>query len=224
VVAFETDVAELELPETQFKILSRATLPEGQTLRDQLSPAVYNSFNQHLQEFGFPAVIFDQLKPSVAAMTLEVLALQKLGLDPEYGVDKHFYKRAKSDGKEIVSLETVDFQISLVTDFPKGEGELWMKSTLSELDKMKAQYDEMLAAWQNGDAAKLEKVLNDSMKESPGIFKRLVSDRSANWVPRIEQMLQKGDNAIVIVGAGHLVGNVGVVELLKKKGLKVTQL
>src|SRR5262245_51962625 len=224
VVAFETDIAALENPDTQFKLLARATLPEGETLRQQLSPAVYARFTKHLEDSGLPAVMFDQWKPTVAAMTLEVLELQKLGLDPEYGVDKHFYSQAKKDGKEVVSLESVDFQISLITDFPKGEGEAWMKSTLGELDRLKTEYAEMLVAWQTGDAAKMEKLLNSSMRESPTVYKRLVSDRSRNWVPRIEEFLKKGDNAIVIVGAGHLVGSDGVVELLKKKGLKVTQL
>jgi uncharacterized protein len=224
VAAFETDIGSLEQPDTQFKLLARASLPDGQTLSQQLSPAVYASFSRHAQDSGFPSMTFDQMKPAVAAMMLEVIELQKFGLDPEYGVDKHFYGRAKKEGKEVLSLEPVDFQISLVTDLPKGEGELWMKSTLSELDKLKTQYDETIAAWQAGDAAKLEKLLNESMRESPAIYKRLVSDRSRSWVPRIEDLLRKGEPAIVIVGAGHLVGNDGLVELLKKKGFKVTQL
>src|SRR5262249_47284561 len=83
VAVFETDIDALERPDPQFKLLGRATLPEGQTLAGHLSPAVYASFMRHIQDSGLPVMMFEQLQPSVAAMMLEVLELQKLGLDPE---------------------------------------------------------------------------------------------------------------------------------------------
>ena len=224
VVAFETDVEKLELMDTQLKLMAKATLPEGETLRDHLSPALYATFSKYVTDAGLPAGMFDQFRPSVAGIMLEVLELQKIGLNPEYGVDKHFYKRARSDGKELVALETVDFQISLLTEFPKSEGDFLMKATLTELDQVRKTYNDMLAAWQTGDAARLDKMLNSTLGQSPAIYKRLVTDRNRAWLPKIEEMLRSGKNGIVIVGAGHLVGSEGVVELLKKKGLKVTQL
>jgi len=224
IVVFETEIEKMALPETQMKMLSKAQLPEGQTLRQQLSPATYASFTNHTSQAGLPLEMFDQFTPSIAAMMLEVLELQKLGVDPEMGVDAHFFERARKAGKKIVPLETADFQIEMATSFSKEEGELLMKSTLKEIDNAKKAYGEIVSAWQNGDAAKLEKFLNDAMRESPPIFKRLVTDRNHRWVPKIEELLNGSRNAIVIVGAAHLVGNEGVVELLKKKGLKVTQL
>jgi uncharacterized protein YbaP (TraB family) len=83
----------------------------------------------------------------------------------------------------------------------------------------------MVAAWRTGDSTAMAKLLNQATQESPVIYKRLVSDRNQSWVPRIEELLRGNKKAIVIVGAGHLVGSDGVVELLlKKKNLKVTQL
>jgi uncharacterized protein len=70
----------------------------------------------------------------------------------------------------------------------------------------------------------LEKMLNKMRAEAPSIFKKLVSDRTASWIPEFEKLLHGPQNAIVIVGAGHLVGPDGAVELLRKKGFKVTQL
>ena len=60
----------------------------------------------------------------------------KAGLNPEHGVDKHFYPLAQSAGKEIIPLETVDFQLELITGLSKEEGELLMKSTLKEIDSV----------------------------------------------------------------------------------------
>jgi uncharacterized protein YbaP (TraB family) len=204
--------------------MSKARLPEGESLSQELSPEVYRSFTNHLQEEGLPAVVFDQFKPSIAAVTLAALDLQKEGLDPEQGLDKHFFARAKKEGKQIAALETVDFQIGLITDFSKEEGELFMKTTLKDMDKLKTDIEDLLKAWQTGDAAALEKLLNDAAREAPAIYKRLLTDRSARWVPKIEEWSRSDKNVIVIVGAGHLVGKEGVVELLRTKGLKVTQL
>src|ERR1035437_1875358 len=84
--------------------------------------------------------MFDQFKPFMAAMTLEALELQKLGVDPEHGLDKHFFDRARKDGKQIVPLETVDFQLDLITGFSKEDGESVMKATLKDLDNETKEY------------------------------------------------------------------------------------
>jgi len=102
-------------------------------------------------------------------------------------------------------------------------GEMLMKATLKDLDKVRSLYADMLKAWQTGDGPALEKLLNDSMSDAPALAKRMLTDRNERWVPIIQELRRGGKNVLVIVGAGHLVGDKGVVELLKKKGLKVTQ-
>jgi uncharacterized protein YbaP (TraB family) len=223
IAVFETDVEELEKPELAMKLALKARLPEGETLSQQLSPKVYAGFSNYVQKAGMPPQMFDSLSPAIAAITLVVLELKKLDLDPEYGLDKHFYKRARQEGKTIVPLETVDFQISLMTEFSKEEGELLMKTTLKDIDKMEKEFGDLLKAWRTGDAAKLDRLLNEAMEEAPVIFKRLVTDRNRRWLPKIQELSKGKDNAIIIVGAGHLVGTDGVVELLRKQGAKVVQ-
>jgi uncharacterized protein YbaP (TraB family) len=223
IVAFEADIEAMEVPETQMKILARARLPEGQTLDQQLSAGVYANFTNHLKELGLPVAVLDQFKPSMAAITLVMLELRRLGFDPQYGLDRHFSGRARKAGKQIVALETLDFQVGLVTDFTREEGELVMKSTLEDLDKLKKEFPALLKAWQTGDADGLANMLNEVSEKVPAIFKRLVTDRNKQWLPKVEEWLRGDKNAVMIVGAGHLVGKEGVVELLRKKGYKVTQ-
>jgi uncharacterized protein YbaP (TraB family) len=223
IAVFETDVDQMENPEVAMKLATKGRLPEGQTLSDQLSPPVYSAFKVYAQKTGVPVQIFDSLTPSIAAVTLVALELRKLDLDPEYGLDKHFFNLAKQAGKKVVPLETLDFQLSLLTDFSREEGELLMKSTLKEIDTMEKDLGEMLDAWKNGDAGKLEKLLNQAKEDAPAIYKRLVTDRNRRWLPRLEELARGKENAIVIVGAGHLVGTNGVVELMKGKGFRVVQ-
>lgn len=223
IVAFETDIGELESPALGMKMLSKSQLPEGQTLENVLSPEIYKNFMKHAEDSGTPSMMVERMKPAMAAMTLEIFELLKMGMNPQFGVDKHFYPLAQSAGKEILPLETVDYQLDLVTGFSKEEGELLMKSTLKEIDNIKKDLGELIKAWREGDADKLQKLMNDAMADSPVIYKRLLTDRNHNWIPKIEELVRGDKNAIIIVGAGHLVGKEGVVELLKKDGLKVTQ-
>jgi uncharacterized protein YbaP (TraB family) len=223
VAAFETDISQMEGLEAMQQILTKAQLPDGATLEKELTPETYRELTNHVFHAGIPLFLIQSLKPVMAVAMIEQMELMKLGADPKNGLDEYFFARARESGKRIVPLETLEFQIGLVTDFTKAEGELLVKSTLKEIDNTRQFYADMVSAWKIGDAAKLEKLLNDAMQDSPAIYKRLVTNRNQSWVPQIEELLRGNQNAIVIVGAGHLVGAEGVVELLRKKRFPVTQ-
>jgi uncharacterized protein YbaP (TraB family) len=224
VAVFETDVEKMEDPQVQMKLMSKAQLPPGETLQQRLSPQTYAAFTNHARQSGLPMEMLQSMKPAMAAMMLDIVELTRLGADPANGVDKYFADRAVKDGKQIIGLETVDFQIDLMTTFSPDEDDLVMKTSLRDLDETKQNYGDIMAAWQAGDSAAIQKLLNQALQEAPSIYKRMLPDRNKSWVPKIEQLLRGGKNAIVIVGVAHLVGDDGVVELLKKNGLKVTQL
>jgi uncharacterized protein YbaP (TraB family) len=224
VAVFETELEKMDQLETQQKIMARAALPAGETLTDHLSPAVYAEFSKKLEQAGLPAATFDRLRPSIAALTLVVMEFLRLGADPDLGIDRHFFKLAQESGKRVAPLESIDFQVRLITEFTREEGEALMKSTLEQIDETRKLYPEMVAAWKRGDGSALEKMLNDAMRDAPAIYRRLLTDRNERWVPQIQRMIDGGTNTIVIVGAGHLVGSEGVVELLRKKGARIKQL
>ena len=224
VVVFETDMGAMESMKVQAKMASKSQLPADQTMRDWLSPEVYINFEKHASATGLPPALFDRLKPSVAAVAVVALEMQKMGFDPAYGVDQHFFNRAQKDGKQIVPLETVDFQIGLITDLTKEEAGLMVRTLLADFDNVRNEIKTLMQAWQQGDTVKLEKLLNEATREAPGIYRRFVTDRNERWVPKIEELARGDKPAIVIVGAGHLVGQDGVVNLLKKRGLTLTQM
>ncbi len=224
VAVFETDVEKMEDPQVQIKLMTKAQLPAGETLQQHLSAQTYAAFANQASQSGLPMEMLQSMKPAMAAMLLSIVELTKLGADPVNGVDKYFADRALKAGKQLIGLETVDFQIDLMTSFSPDEDEVVMTTSLKDLAKNKEKYADILAAWQTGDSAAIEKLLNEALQEAPSIFKRLLTDRNNSWVPKIEELLRGGKNAIVIVGVAHLVGDDGLVELLKKKGLQVTQL
>lgn len=223
-VVFEVDPQKMEDPQLQMKMLAKGRLPEGETLKQHLSSENYESFGKHVKEAGLPPQMFESMKPGLAAMILDMAQLAKLGFDPNNGIDHYFFVKARDEHKSIVGLETVDFQIDLITGFSKDEDDLVMKESLEGIDQEKEKFGEIITAWQTGDSAALQKLLNEMLEKSPTLYHRLLTDRNENWIPKIEEFLKGEKNVVVIVGAGHLVGKEGVVELLKKKGFKVTQM
>jgi uncharacterized protein YbaP (TraB family) len=66
--------------------------------------------------------------------------------------------------------------------------------------------------------------MSKSFNEYPSLYNKLFVRRNRNWVPEIIKLMNQQGDALVIVGAGHLVGKDSVIDLLTKKGYKVTQL
>ena len=223
-VVFETDLAELEDLKTQFKLLQLGQFPAGETLEKNISKETYAKLQAKLKGTAGLNTMLDQFRPWMAAVTLVVFEIQKLGFDPNNGIDKYFHRQALKDKKQIEGLETVDFQTGLFADLSKEDQESFLKETLDDIDGFSKTFDDIIDGWKTGDSKKVEGLMLDSMRKYPAIYKKFVTDRNERWVPKIEGLLRSGKDAFVVVGAGHLVGTNGVVELLKKKGIPVQQL
>lgn len=223
IVVFETDFETMEAPEAQLKMVQAGQYPPGQTLKQQVSKETYAELDSFLTKSVGIGSAFDQFKPWMVAVALLGLELKKLGFDPEHGVDKHFFTRAKKDRKSVVALETVDFQLGLFTGLTKEENEAMLKETLQEIGGFKQMLSEITTAWKTGDAQKLDALILDAMRDYPQVHKKLLLDRNRQWADKIEKLLADGKNIFVVVGAAHLVGKDSMVDLLSGKKLKVQQ-
>ena len=223
-VMFETDLSAAEDLSAQLKILQMAQYPAGETLADNLTAETYRAFQKKVKELTGIEKMFDQFKPWMASMTLLIFELQRLGFNPQSGLDKHFYDQAKTDKKKISWFESPEFQIKLLDDFSKEDQERFLKSTLEDLDRFEKVFSEIINAWKTGDAKKIDTLISDDMRKYPSLYKKLLTDRNQSWLPKIEEILKSGPDTFIVVGAAHLVGKDGVVELLTKKGYKIQQL
>lgn len=223
VVAFETDMKVLESPEFGMKLMGKATYPEGESLKKNLSPSMYSLLASNLQSSIIGVEMLNQLKPWMAAMTIVVLELQKQGFDVQNGVDKHFFARTLKDGKTPDHFETPEFQAELFTGLTDKESEEFLGQALRDMDVWKKQFELLAKAWLTGDTKTLDTLILDSFREYPLMHKKLLLDRNRAWIAKLEQFLKSEKDVLVVVGAGHLVGKDSVVDLLTAKGFKVEQ-
>jgi uncharacterized protein YbaP (TraB family) len=226
-VVFEADIDSLQDPAMQMELMTRGIYSEGDSLKHKISPGTYEDVRKRVASLGMPMQPFETFRPWLIALTLTVLEAQKLGFQPQYGLDVHFHGRAKEAQKEIGALETVKFQLGLFSGIPEERQEAFLKYNLAELDLMAEILDELVQAWESGNIKELDSIFVQRLleaKEWSDLVKLLVFDRNEDWVPKIEKLLASGKSHLVVVGALHLVGKGSVVDLLQKKGHTVEQL
>lgn len=222
VVAFETDLDGLD--EAAVRLLAAGTLPQGGRLVELVGDELHREVVTRLEASGMPPGALDHSRPWFAALSLTSLELARVGFEAENGVDVHFWRRAGAEGKRRLPLETVETQLALFTSLEGEDGVAFLRSTLEDLREVEALLDEVAAAWRAGKAEEVGALLGEGMAEHPELMRRLVDDRNRAWLPQVVELTRGPEPALVIVGALHLVGDSGLVELLRAEGLTVTQL
>jgi uncharacterized protein len=203
--------------------LALSTLPEGQSLERVLGPAAYAMLAKHAQPLGLDLALLSRFQPWFAAVTVEQLELARLGFDANAGVDMQFAQRAQADHKQIIALETVEQQLGLFAHLSLDQQRQFLLYTLEDDDKAPQSVGELVTAWRTGDTPTLERLLREDAAEFPALHQRLTTDRNRKWLATISDLLRDNQDYLVIVGALHLVGRDGVVELLGRAGYTAVQ-
>ncbi len=173
---------------------------------------------------GMPAAALRRLRTWCLALTVAAVEYGKLGADPKHGVDAHFEDLAKKDGKKAEGLETVEFQLNIFAGLSDKLQEELLLQTFTEARTVAADFADLINAWRSGDTVKLHEFLFKDADKYPELMEDFLFKRNRSWVAPLLRYLEKDEKVFVLVGAGHLVGDQGVLALLEKQGCTVTQL
>jgi uncharacterized protein len=199
-------------------------LPAGTDLKTSLGAARYQRVSTEATRLGVPMEMVGQFAPWVLGLQLMDMEYAKDGFDSESGVEQQLERRAQTDAKPTAGLETIEEQLGFFEALTPEQQAKFLDLVLNDLHDVDSDTQEVVAAWRRGDAAKLAALLSDEYKQFPALYRSLVTDRNKRWEPQIEQLLREKDNYFVVVGALHLVGDGGLLELLRKDGFKIDQM
>ena len=185
VLITEADIDAVNDPATMMGFIGKALLTD-RTLDQVIAADLYKAVIDRAGKAGLPRAAIQRMKPWFAAIALTAPALQSAGFKAEFGIDKHFYDRAKKDGAELRALETVAFQFDRMDQMSPADQEALLRSTVDDLDTQTSNVKTIADAWVKGDTAALEKLLLASMKTSPELYQRMLVERNANWVAGVE--------------------------------------
>jgi uncharacterized protein YbaP (TraB family) len=208
------------------KIIESTVYSGGETLEKHLSPEASELVKKQLTEMGTSLEAVNKYRPWFLALSLASIEIVKLGFDPNYGVDRYFLSKAM-EKKKIVELESFEYHINLFSNLSEKDQELFLLYTLKDIKVLEQELDKLVKAWTAGDGEGIEWIMTQSIKEDKRlipIYEKLVVERNREMVSKIEEYLKEKETIFVIVGAGHLVGSQGIIELLKGKGFLPEQL
>ncbi|MEN9289540.1 MAG: hypothetical protein RL317_1163 [Pseudomonadota bacterium] len=205
-------------------VMSKAVDPDGPALTAKLSPADVEPYRAALRSFGLEAANLEPLEPWFVSTLLALLPLQKLGYDAEQGVEKGLSREAKSIGKPISGLETMEEQLSFFDSLPEPAQIKLLTQSVQDLPKAEQFAQDMTRYWLSGQPDELAKLMNKSMDSTPELNKILLVDRNRRWAEWIAKRLDKPGTVFLAVGAAHLAGEDSVQAQLRTHKLKAARL
>ncbi len=223
-LVLEVDQDSLEQPSTVEMILSKGMYGDSRTLKACVSPETYEMAAKRTAELGMPIEKLSKFKPWLLSITIAAGKLLQLGFDPNLGVDKHFSRKAKEAKKPVIPLETIEYQISRFDEMTPSTQEAMLLQTLKDQEIMEKEFNKIVECWAAGDAASMEALMLKSFEQFPEVYEKLITERNRNWLPQIDSLLGQSESCLVVVGALHLVGKDGIIEMLRRKGHTVEQL
>jgi uncharacterized protein len=223
-LVMEIDLGKVDQSEAAGWMMEHGMLGEGNDLHKAIGDARYQRVTAEASRLGLPMQMADQFAPWVLGLQLMELQYAQLGFDSQAGVEQQLEHRAQTDGKPTEGLETLQQQLGLFEALTPQEQAKFLDLVVTEIHDVGSDTQAVITAWRAGDANKLAALLSDEYKSFPTLYRSLVTERNRRWVPQIEKLLRDKDNYFVVVGALHLVGDGGLLELMKRDGFKAEQL
>jgi len=224
VLIMEIDMDDLNPFTTQAAFTTYGVIQDDRTLSDMMGAELYEQALSAAEAIDMPLDMLSKTEPWYAAMTLEIMMLDRIGFNPMLGVEMYMMSKAQADGKRIDGFETVEEQIQFLDSMSIQAQRDMLISTLTEGAKLGEMMDELIDAWRHGDVEHLESGMLDDLRTHEELNKALVTDRNRRWVDRIETLLDDDEDYLIVVGALHLIGRDGVPKQLERYGYRVQQL
>jgi uncharacterized protein YbaP (TraB family) len=202
---------------------SKALAADGTKLSDRLTPEQKAKYQAAMTANGLPWPAFEGFNPWMPGMALSVAPLERLGYKTELGAEKVLTTQARTLGKKVSALETVEQQINFFATLPMAQQLAFLNSTVDGLPDVEKEFASLIVHWKAGEPDALAAEMNESLKATPELAQVLLYNRNANWAKWIKARLDQPGTVFVAVGAGHLAGAGSVQDQLKAIGLEAAR-
>ncbi|WP_413110669.1 TraB/GumN family protein [Thaumasiovibrio sp. DFM-14] len=190
------------------------------TTRDNLTTQQQATLRSIANQLKLPFRHLMNAPPWLTALQLQLHQAQQAGLRPEWGIDIQVLQSAHAQAVPIIELEGIEQQMALLSQLPEN-GLPLLLHTLEEWQPMQEMVRCMSDAWQAGDLAAFERLLDDSRIDND-TDNALIYQRNRHWSEQLKGHIAPG-HYLVVVGMLHMVGPQGLPSLLKQHGFTVEQ-
>jgi len=219
-IILEVDPMELEPAHIAGVMMALGRYEDGR-LSDAFSSDEFLELQLGLAAMGVDIEQLQPFEPWFAALQVFGLNLARNGFAGTEGVDTHFAVRAANDGKSTGGLETAREQLALFDNLPAETQKTFLLETVADSGGFRAEMERLVETWQRGDTDSLQQLIDDEFSDAPELRESMLNARNRNWLQPVTDYLDRPGETLVIVGALHLVGAGGLVELLQSEGYEV---
>jgi uncharacterized protein YbaP (TraB family) len=188
---------------------------------DRVRPEKREALRVVIAKAGIPEAALNNMETWAAAFALLQLQFKELGVSGTDGVEIALRQTFAAAGKPIQQLETNSQQLGFFDGLPEAAQRELLEGAVESPAAAKRQFDAMLGAWMSGDVDAIGRTFNAELANSPELREALLRRRNANWAYWLHSRMAQPGTVLVAVGAGHLAGEDSVVEMLKRRGLRV---
>ncbi len=213
-------------PEEMSRVNHANALParSEQRLSDVLPPQVRDKLAVALLETGRRIEDVEALQPWAVNMAVLTGITDSMGLSASRGLDQHLMGRALTAGKRTGGLETAGDQRAALAGVSLAVQIQALDELLEHRELMARTIADLHAAWRDGDVERLDRLARRNMQQNnPESYELINVARNARWLPIIQSMLDgsRTDDALIVVGSLHLLGEDGLVHALQRRGYRV---
>lgn len=216
---------EMVFDEAAYATIGRMTLVDGRlrdgrTLWDLLTPEEADTVRGAITSSGLDPTAFDRMQPWLAEVMLSGGMMQGAQVGVELQVDAEVPAERKR------GLETAEEQLGFFSSASEAAQVANLVTSARQLAQVDNReiVDQLTDAWANGDVDALDFLNRAELGGGDARFDQLITQRNQRWVGQLEALLEDNDNALVIVGAGHLAGSGGIPALLGQAGYTVERI
>jgi len=192
------------------------SIMKDHSLKDLMNEKDYNELSAYVKDsLGMPMMIFNKLKP----MTLMSLLYTKVLSCPSESYEQRFMEMARDRKKEIRGLEKIEDQMAVFDKIPDSVEAQMILEMIRKMPEQRTEFAQMVESYKKEDLNKLGEEISSS-PEWKGFEDIMLVNRNHNWIPVMSAAMKEGPQ-LFAVGAGHLPGKDGIINLLRKAGYKV---
>ena len=223
----EIELSEMNSPASQQKMMMAAMAPTDSTLSKVFTKEQFDSIDNVIKKYsGGQATLnmLEPMKPMLVGQQLTILMnLQVIpNFNPMQLLDSHVQTLGAQAGKGTFGLENIDFQINVLFGDPISKQAEDLLETIRKEEKMKSFSLNLYNAYMIQDIEKVRQLMIDpDLGLEPEDEAKMLTNRNVNWVNQLKTILPQ-KSVFVCVGAGHLPGENGVLNLLRQAGYTIT--
>ncbi|TWI81627.1 hypothetical protein IQ13_2645 [Lacibacter cauensis] len=208
---------DMDDPAMMMKMMSLMQLPKGQTIKQLFGDSAFAAFDKKYQKItGMSAALFNTFKP---LMLMSMLTEKSLSCSGRESYEQTFIAMAAKEKKDIKGLEKIEDQIAVFDGIPDSVEIANLQTMVANFDKSIEEFKKLITVYKSQD---VEAIFNLTAA-SPELMEAqndLLVKRNNNWIPVMQNNMETGA-CFFAVGAAHLGGDIGVINLLRKKGYTV---